>query len=82
MLRNSGGLGRLFGERTRPRVPSATPSSLTSVNGFSEGAEPCTRGRVRSKLRHYPTVSWLDFGGRRRQTAECNANDSLCVEYG
>jgi hypothetical protein len=32
----------MLGERTR--VQSATPSSLTSVSGFSEGAEPCMRG--------------------------------------
>ena len=31
---------RLLGECTRPRVQSATPSSLTSEIGFSEGAEP------------------------------------------
>ena len=31
-----------------PRVSSATPSSLTFRIGFSEGAEPGTRGRVRS----------------------------------
>ena len=40
--------GKVFGEHTRPRVWSATPTSLTSGSGFSEGAEPRTRGRVRS----------------------------------
>ena len=33
-----------FRERMGPRVQLATPSSLTSVSGFSEGAEPRTRG--------------------------------------
>jgi hypothetical protein len=37
-----------FGERTRPRVPSATPSSLTSPDGFSKGDEPRTRGLARN----------------------------------
>src|ERR1019366_3311218 len=41
-------ISKIFGEHTRPRVWSATPASLTSGSGFSEGAEPRTRGRVRS----------------------------------
>ena len=41
-------IGKVFGEHTRPRVWSATPSSLTSGSGFSEGAEPRIAGRVRS----------------------------------
>ena len=41
-------IGKVFGEHTRPRVWSATPASLTSGSGFSEDAEPRTRGRVRS----------------------------------
>jgi hypothetical protein len=53
-LAKSDDLGSFFGERTRPRVQSATPSSLTPVSGFSEGAEPCTRGRVRSQIKALP----------------------------
>jgi len=41
-------IGNVFGEHARPRVWSATAASLTSGGGFSEGAEPRTRGRVRS----------------------------------
>jgi hypothetical protein len=51
--------GGFFGERTRPRVQSATPSSLTSESGFSVGAEPCARGRARS-----PILDTAKFGSK------------------
>jgi hypothetical protein len=58
--------GELNGGSTRAlRVSSATPSSLTSVNGFSEGAETRTRGRARSPeywpVRHYFQIRALSL---------------------
>jgi hypothetical protein len=58
-------LGSFLGERTRPRVQSATPSSLTSESGFSGGAEPCARGRARSPILD-PAKSGSKFGSSLR----------------
>ena len=63
----------------RPNEPLSL--ALSPLRGARELAD---RMVVMSKcaLWRHPNVSWLDFGGRRRQTAGCNANDSLRVEYG
>ena len=53
----------LPGKRTRPRVQSATPSSLTSV---SEGPEPCTRGVCPHKFRTVPPFRSRRFASARR----------------
>ena len=52
----------LIRERTRPRVQSASPSSLTSVSGFSDGAEPRARGRVRSPKNLPKSLLFLKSG--------------------
>ena len=51
---------------------SATPSSLTSVGGFSGGAEPCRRGRLRSPaLKYFPALDLTRIHPAQYAISQC-----------